>query len=206
MELIELKIHGISYTDSNSGAFALILEEINGNKKLPIVIGGFEAQSIAIALEKKVKTSRPLTHELFKNFADQFGIIMNHIIINKLRDGVFFSNIVCEKDGQILKIDSRTSDAIALSIRFNSSIFVTKEIIEEAGFEDDKDYSSSIDLSDENFFNDEYSRPSPSIDNSRDIKKISTINIRKMLEKSIQNEDYEMAAKLRDELDYRKKV
>jgi len=206
MELIELKIHGISYTDSNSGAFALILEEINGNKKLPIVIGGFEAQSIAIALEKKVKTSRPLTHELFKNFADQFGIIMNHIIINKLRDGVFFSNIVCEKDGQILKIDSRTSDAIALSIRFNSSIFVTKEIIEEAGFEDDKDYSSSIDLSDENFFNDEYSRPIPSIDNSRDIKKISTINIRKMLEKSIQNEDYEMAAKLRDELDYRKKV
>lgn len=118
----------------------------------------------------------------------------------------FFSNIVCEKDGQILKIDSRTSDAIALSIRFNSSIFVTKEIIEEAGFEDDKDYSSSIDLSDENFFNDEYSRPIPSIDNSRDIKKISTINIRKMLEKSIQNEDYEMAAKLRDELDYRKKV
>lgn len=206
MELIELKIHGISYTEGNSGAFALILEETNGNKKLPVVIGGFEAQSIAIALEKKIKTSRPLTHELFKNFANQFGITINHVIIYKLSDGVFFSNIVCEKDGQILKIDSRTSDAIALSIRFNSSIFVTKEIIEEAGFEDDKDYSSSLDFSDENFFNDTYSKPIPSKDHSKDIKKISTINIRKMLEKSIQNEDYEMAAKLRDELDYRKKV
>ena len=116
MELVELKIQGISYSDNTSGAFALILDEINGNKKLPIVIGGFEAQAIAIALEKKIKTSRPLTHELFKGFADKFDIKLNHVLIHKLIDGVFFSNIVCEKDNEIIKIDSRTSDAIALLI------------------------------------------------------------------------------------------
>ena len=114
MELVELKIHGISYSDNTSGAFALILDEVNGNKKLPIVIGGFEAQSIAIAFEKKIKTSRPLTHELFKGFADKFDISLNHVIIHKLSEGVFYSNMVCEKDSEVVKIDSRTSDAIAL--------------------------------------------------------------------------------------------
>ena len=124
MELIELKIQGISYNDNTSGAFALILDELNGNRKLPIVIGGFEAQAIAIALEKKIKTSRPLTHELFKSFADKFEIKLNHVIIHKLIDGVFFSNIVCEKNNKIIKIDSRTSDAIALSLRFLSLIHI----------------------------------------------------------------------------------
>ena len=207
MELVELKIHGISYSDNSSAAFALILDEVNGNKKLPIVIGGFEAQSIAIALEKKIKTSRPLTHELFKGFADKFDISLNHVIIHKLSEGVFYSNMVCEKDSEVVKIDSRTSDAIALSIRFNAPIFVTKEILDEAGFEDDKRYSDGINLTDENFFKDNLSVSTDSkTENTKDIKKISTRNIRKMLEKSIQNEDYELAARLRDELDYRKKV
>ena len=207
MELVELKIHGISYSDNSSAAFALILDEVNGNKKLPIVIGGFEAQSIAIALEKKIKTSRPLTHELFKSFADKFNISLNHVIIHKLSEGVFYSNIVCEKESKVVKIDSRTSDAIALSIRFNAPIFVTKEIIDEAGFEDDEKYLDGINLTDENFFKDNLSSSTESKDeNTKDIKKISTRKIRKMLEKSIQNEDYELAARLRDELDYRKKV
>ena len=207
MELVELKIHGISYSDNSSAAFALILDEVNGNKKLPIVIGGFEAQSIAIALEKKIKTSRPLTHELFKGFADKFDISLNHVIIHKLSEGVFYSNMVCEKDSEVVKIDSRTSDAIALSIRFNAPIFVTKEILDEAGFEDDKRYSDGINLTDENFFKDNLSGSTDSkSENTKDIKKISTRNIRKMLEKSIQNEDYELAARLRDELDFRKKV
>ena len=207
MELVELKIHGISYSDNSSAAFALILDEVNGNKKLPIVIGGFEAQSIAIALEKKIKTSRPLTHELFKGFADKFNISLNHVIIHKLSEGVFYSNIVCEKESKVVKIDSRTSDAIALSIRFNAPIFVTKEIIDEAGFEDDEKYLDGINLTDENFFKDNLSSSTESKDeNTKDIKKISTRNIRKMLEKSIQNEDYELAARLRDELDFRKKV
>ena len=207
MELVELKIHGISYSDNTSGAFAIILDEVNGNKKLPIVIGSYEAQSIAIALEKKIKTSRPLTHELFKGFADKFNITLNHIVIHKLSDGVFYSNMVCEKDNEVVKVDSRTSDAIALSIRFDAPIFVTKEILAEAGFEDDKKYSKDLNLTDEKFFNDGHiSSPDYNSEKAKDIKKISTRNIKKMLEKSIQNEDYELAARLRDELDLRKKV
>ena len=204
MEIVELKIQGISYSDNTSGAFALILQETNGSRKLPIVIGGFEAQAIAIGLEKKIKTSRPLTHELFKSFADKFGIKLNHIIISKLKDGVFFSNIVCENNDDIIKIDSRTSDAIALSIRFNIPIFVKKDILDEAGFDDDEKYSEEINFTDNNFFKDE--NPDKSYKKSKDIKKISTNNIKKMLENSIQNEDYEMAAKLRDELNSRKSI
>ena len=200
MELVELKIQGISYSDNTSGAFALILQEINGSRKLPIVIGGFEAQAITIGLDKKIKTSRPLTHELFKSFAEKFGIKLNHIIINKLKDGVFFSNIVCENNDDIIKIDSRTSDAIALSIRFNAPIFVKKNILDEAGFDDEK-YSKEINFTDNNFFKDENSNKK-----HKNIKKISTNNIKKMLENSLQNEDYEMAARLRDELNFRKSL
>ena len=207
MELIELKIQGISYNDNTSGAFALILDELNGNRKLPIVIGGFEAQAIAIALEKKIKTSRPLTHELFKSFADKFEIKLNHVIIHKLIDGVFFSNIVCEKKNKIIKIDSRTSDAIALSLRFSAPIFVNKKVLDEAGFEDDERYSEEIKLTEDSFF-ETYKTDSAddNISKSKDLKKISTNKIKKMLEKSIQNEDYIMAAKLRDELNIRKSV
>ncbi|MFL2622432.1 MAG: bifunctional nuclease domain-containing protein [Candidatus Marisimplicoccus sp.] len=201
MELIELKIHGISYSDNTSGAFALILAEMNGSKKLPIVIGGFEAQAIAVALEKKIKTSRPLTHELFKGFADKFDIKINHVIIHKLIEGVFFSNLVCEKDDKIIKIDSRTSDAIALSIRFNAPIFIEKGILDNVGFEDNDKHSGEINLIGDSFFKtDTYDK------SSKDIKKISSNKIKKMLEKSIQNEDYELAAKLRDELNTRKKI
>ena len=204
MELVELKIQGISYSDNTSGAFALILQETNGSRKLPIVIGGFEAQAIAIGLEKKIKTSRPLTHELFKSFAEKFGIKFNHIIISKLKDGVFFSNIVCENNDDVIKIDSRTSDAIALSIRFNAPIFVKRDILDEAGFDDDEKYSEEINFTDNNFFKDENSNKS--YIKSKDIKKISTNNIKKMLENSLQNEDYEMAARLRDELNSRKSI
>ena len=204
MELIELKIQGISYNDNTSGAFALILDEINGSKKLPIVIGGFEAQAIAIALEKKIKTSRPLTHELFKGFADKFDIKINHILIHKLIDGVFFSNLVCEKDNEIIKIDSRTSDAIALSLRFDAPIFVDKSILDEAGFDDNEKYSEDINLIDDSFFKADTS--DKTINELKDIKKISSNKIKKLLEKSIQNEDYEMAAKLRDELNIRKSI
>tara|TARA_B100001559_G_scaffold225120_1_gene189080 strand:- start:1029 stop:1637 length:609 start_codon:yes stop_codon:yes gene_type:complete len=201
MELIELKIYGISYSDNTSGAFALILAEMNGSKKLPIVIGGFEAQAIAVALEKKIKTSRPLTHELFKGFADKFNIKINHVIIHKLIEGIFFSNLVCEKDDKIIKIDSRTSDAIALSIRFNAPIFIEKGILDNVGFEDNDKHSEEINLIGDSFFKTDKSEKS-----SKDIKKISSNKIKKMLEKSIQNEDYELAAKLRDELNTRKKI
>lgn len=207
MELVELKIQGISYSDNTSGAFALILDELNGSRKLPIVIGGFEAQAIAIALEKKIKTTRPLTHELFKSFADKFNIKLNHVIIHKLIDGVFFSNIVCEKKNKIIKIDSRTSDAIALSLRFSTPIFVNKKVLDEAGFEDDERYSEEIKLTDDSFFETYKTETSDeNITKSKDLKKMSTNKIKKMLEKSIQNEDYIMAAKLRDELNIRKSI
>ncbi|MDA8630611.1 bifunctional nuclease family protein [Flavobacteriaceae bacterium] len=207
MELVELKIQGISYSDNTSGAFALILDELNGSRKLPIVIGGFEAQAIAIALEKKIKTTRPLTHELFKSFADKFNIKLNHVIIHKLIDGVFFSNIVCEKKNKIIKIDSRTSDAIALSLRFSTPIFVNKKVLDEAGFEDDERYSEEIKLTNDSFFETYKTDTSDeNITKSKDLKKISTNKIKKMLEKSIQNEDYIIAAKLRDELNIRKSI
>ena len=207
MELVELKIQGISYSDNTSGAFALILDELNGSRKLPIVIGGFEAQAIAIALEKKIKTTRPLTHELFKSFADKFNIKLNHVIIHKLIDGVFFSNIVCEKKNKIIKIDSRTSDAIALSLRFSTPIFVNKKVLDEAGFEDDERYSEEIKLTNDSFFETYKTDTSDeNITRSKDLKKISTNKIKKMLEKSIQNEDYIIAAKLRDELNIRKSI
>jgi len=204
MELVELKIQGISYSNDTSGAFALILQETTGKRKLPVVIGGFEAQAIAIGLEKNIKTSRPLTHELFKRFADKFGIKLNHIIINKLTDGVFFSNIVCEDNDKVIKIDSRTSDAIALSLRFNTPIFVKKNILDEVGFEDDLKYSDEVNLTDNNFFESKESEKKSL--KPKDIKKISTNKIKKMLENSIEDEDYEMAAKLRDELNLRKSI
>tara|TARA_A100001015_G_scaffold120200_1_gene133235 strand:+ start:3236 stop:3847 length:612 start_codon:yes stop_codon:yes gene_type:complete len=202
MELVELKIQGISYSDNTSGAFALILDEINGSRKLLNIMERFEAQAIAIALEKKIKTSRPLTHELFQKFADNFDIKLNHIIIYKLVDGVFHSNIFCEKDNKIIKIDSRTSDAIVLALRFNASIFVKKEILDDAGFEDNEKYINEINLTDNKFFKTEKSEKK--VYNSKDIKKISTNKIKKMLQKSLENEEYEMAAKLRDELNFRK--
>ena len=116
MELIRLLINGISYSQTQNGAYALILSELEGERKLPIVIGTYEAQSIAIAIEKDIKPPRPLTHDLFKNFCERFDITIKQVIIHKLVDGVFYSSIICERDGFEEIIDSRTSDAIALAI------------------------------------------------------------------------------------------
>ena len=121
MSLVRLKIKGISYSQTQNGAYALILNEEEGDRKLPIVIGAFEAQSIAIALEKEIKPPRPLTHDLFKNFADRFQIVIKQVIIHKLVDGVFYSSIICERDDNEEIIDARTSDAIALAL-FNCAV------------------------------------------------------------------------------------
>ena len=133
MSLVELTIKGISYSQTQSGAYALILNEVDGERKLPIVIGAFEAQSIAIALEKEIRPPRPLTHDLFKNFADRFDIVVKQVIIHKLVDGVFYSSIICERDKIEEIIDARTSDAIALALRFNAPIFTYKNILDKAG-------------------------------------------------------------------------
>ena len=133
MSLIRLKIKGISYSQTQSGAYALILSEVDGKRKLPIVIGAFEAQSIAIALEKEIQPPRPLTHDLFKNFSDRFDIVVKQVIIHKLVDGVFYASLICERDKIEEVIDARTSDAIALSLRFSAPIFTYKNILEKAG-------------------------------------------------------------------------
>ena len=142
MKLIQLKINGISYSETQSGAYALILSELDGGRRLPIIIGGFEAQSVAIALDKELKPKRPLTHDLFKSFADRYNIYVKQVIINKLMDGVFFSSLICEKDKTEEIIDSRTSDAIAMALRFNAPIFVYDSILNEAGF-DEKNINKS---------------------------------------------------------------
>ena len=133
MSLVRLVIKGISYSQTQNGAYALILSEVEGSRKLPIVIGAFEAQSIAIALEKEIKPPRPLTHDLFKNFSIRFDIVIKQIIIHKLVDGVFYSSIICERDKIEEIIDARTSDAIALALRFDAPIFTYENILNKAG-------------------------------------------------------------------------
>ena len=133
MSLIRLTINRISYSQTHNGAYALLLNEKDGERKLPVVIGGFEAQSIAVALEKEIKPPRPLTHDLFKNFSDCFEIKIKQVIIHKIVDGVFFSSLICVRDKIEEIIDSRTSDAIALAIRFNSPIFTYENVLAKAG-------------------------------------------------------------------------
>jgi len=210
MDLIKLEIHGISYSENLSGAFALVLNESKGQRKLPVVIGGFEAQAIALALQKNIKTSRPLTHELFKGFADKFEIKLKQVIIHKLVDGVFFSNMVCEKDGDTVTIDSRTSDAIAMALRFNAPIFTYESILNEVGFESDFKYDKKIDITEADPFlnlekNDDESLKEIYF-NPDDVKleNISLIKLKEMLDKSLAKEDYEFSAKIRDEIKSRK--
>ena len=133
MSLVRLDISGISYSQTQNGAYALILSEQEGDRQLPIVIGAAEAQSIAIALEKEIQPPRPLTHDLLKNVAQDFDIQVKQVIIHKLIDGIFYSSLICERDGLEKIIDSRTSDAIAIALRFNAPIFTYKNILEKAG-------------------------------------------------------------------------
>ena len=211
MDLIKLEIHGISYSENLSGAFALVLNESKGLRKLPVVIGGFEAQAIALALQKNITTSRPLTHELFKGFADKFEIKLKKVIIHKLVDGVFFSNMVCEKDGDTVTIDSRTSDAIAMALRFNAPIFTYESILNEVGFESDFKYEKKIDFSEEEAFLNLEKKDDESLKEinlkSENIKleNLSLKKLNEMLDKSLAKEDYEFSAKIRDEIKSRKK-
>ena len=205
MDLIKLEIHGISYSENLSGAFALVLNESKGHRKLPVVIGGFEAQAIALALQKNIKTSRPLTHELFKGFADKFEIKLKKVIIHKLVDGVFFSNMVCEKAGDTVTIDSRTSDAIAMALRFNAPVFTYESILNEVGFESDLKYDKKIDFEDSELLNlkkidDESIKEVNYSSKNIKLKNISLKKLNEMLDNSLDEEDYELSAKIRDEI------
>ena len=206
MSLVKLTIKGISYSQTQNGAYALILNEVDGERKLPIVIGAFEAQSIAIALEKEIKPPRPLTHDLFKNFADRFAITIKQVIIHKLVDGIFFSSIICINDKDKLEevLDARTSDAIALALRFSAPIYTYKNILDKAGIYLNNPTESGKQIDDEYLSTPEtFSQEIESNDSGSLYAKNSTAELHNMLEKAIQNEDYENAAKLRDEISKR---
>ena len=208
MSLVRLKIKGISYSQTQNGAYALILNEVEGDRKLPIVIGAFEAQSIAIALEKEITPPRPLTHDLFKNFSDRFDIVIKQVIIHKLVDGVFYSSIICERDGIEEIIDARTSDAIALALRFNAPIFTYKTILDKAGIflkfsSKEKDQKES----DDSIMVDEILQEGETVEiDSGATDGYTELTIEELeaeLKKAVTNDDYEKAAKLRDEISKR---
>lgn len=197
--LIKLRVIGISYSQTQSGAYALILGEENGERRIPIIIGGFEAQAIVIRLEN-LEPPRPLTHDLFKSFADACGVSVEHIIINKLREGIFYSQIVCSGGLKDFTIDSRTSDAVALALRFGCPIYIVPSIIEEAGIimsaagneegQDTQHYPESI-------IND------PS--GGSEYEDYSDDELKDLLNDAVSREDYEQAAAIRDEMDRRNK-
>ncbi|HAO14245.1 MAG TPA: hypothetical protein DDY16_02265 [Tenacibaculum sp.] len=195
MGLIKLTIKGISYSQTQSGAYALVLSEVEGKRTLPIIIGAFEAQSIAIALEKEIKPPRPLTHDLFKTFADRYHIKIKQVIIHKLVDGVFFSSLLCERDGEEEVIDTRTSDAIALAVRFQAPIFTYENILDKAGIylKIDEDLSDIIEEGD-----DEFELALDTDENT--FANMSISELHNQLNDAVVNEDYELAAKIRDEI------
>ena len=195
MEKVKLDIAGLSYSQTQSGAYALVLSEVIGKRRLPIIIGGFEAQAIAIELEK-MTPSRPLTHDLFKNFADNFKINLVEVIIYNLVEGIFFARLICEQNGKEVEIDSRTSDAIALAVRFESPIYTYEFVLNSAGIIlDDEELSENEDITTE--INLEEITKNPT-------ERMTLKELKKQLKNSIDNEDYEAASRFRDEINNRK--
>jgi bifunctional DNase/RNase len=203
MSLIKLTIKGISYSQTQTGAYALVLSEMEGSRTLPIIIGAFEAQSIAIALEKEIRPPRPLTHDLFKTFSDRFSIEFKEVIIHKLVDGVFFSSLICEKDGVEEVIDARTSDAIAIAVRFEAPIFTYENILDKAGvflkIDDelglnDPSETQEVSLNTKNLLG---------VDKESSFSKLSVADLSEELGKAVSDENYELAAKIRDEISKR---
>lgn len=194
MEKLKLDIVGLSYSQTQSGAYALVLVESGGKRRLPIIIGGFEAQAIAIELEKMVPT-RPLTHDLFKTFATTFDVQIREIYIYDLVEGIFFSKIVCEKEGDVYEIDARTSDAIAIGVRFSAPIYTSENILSSAGIllEDGDLEIESVGENTE--------AKSKKKDNA--FQNITTDELQVKLDEAISNEEYELASKIRDEINKR---
>jgi|TARA_B100001971_G_C18219768_1_gene556311 hypothetical protein len=196
MKKVKLEIVGMSYSQSQSGAYALILGIPGQKKRLPIIIGSNEAQAIAIELEK-MKPSRPLTHDLFANFAKHFNITIKEVIINKFEEGIFYSTLICKQGDNLSELDSRTSDAVALALRFNCSIYTYQSIIDEAG----------IMLEDDPMGDDPEAKKAMSTpeDQESDFSKYQTEELEDMIKSAVENENYEEASKIRDELKIRRK-
>ncbi|QNF34165.1 bifunctional nuclease family protein [Adhaeribacter swui] len=199
MKKIQLEILGLSSSQSQSGSFALVLGEKDGNRRLPIIIGMFEAQSIAIQIEK-INPNRPLTHDLFKSFAQQVRIMVKEVLISDLKEGVFYSKIICSDGLREFELDSRPSDAIAIGLRFGVNIYTVESVLSEAGIilsdleeeeeEDDNEITSS-------------SKAEPVYESKENIKEMSVEELNKILIEALDKEDYERAAKIRDELNKR---
>ena len=198
MQKIRLNILGLSVSQTQSGAYALVLAEEGGERRIPIIIGPVEAQAIAIQLEG-LKPPRPLTHDLIKNMALAFDIALLEVTIYKLEEGIFYSELLCEMDGKEVKIDSRTSDAVALALRFRCPIFTSEEILQKAGIVlEGEDEGSPV----RSLMDDEEEIETPG---ASSYAQYSTGELQELLNEAIQNEDYEKASIIRDELTKREK-
>lgn len=199
MKKIELEIVALSHSITQTHSYAVVLGEINGLRRLPIVIGGFEAQAIAVALEK-MQPSRPLTHDLMKNFMTAFNIELHEVIISDLQEGIFYSKLICSSDNDTIEIDSRTSDALALAVRFGCPVYTYEHILENAGI-----------LMEEPAGTGGKKRKSPTItggDESGekgDLKSMSLEDLNKLLNEVLESEDYIRAIAIRDEINARRK-
>jgi len=194
MQKVRLEIQGIAYSQTQSGSYVLTLVEAAGNRKLPIVIGGFEAQAIAVELEKMIP-NRPLTHDLFKSFCVSYDVVVKEVLIYKFEEGVFYAKLICDKDGVHTEIDSRTSDAIAVGVRFNSPIYTFFNVLEDAGITQDQEVafeSDSLVSQDDDDFDIE--------EKLNDYSSSSMEELEQQLQGAIEHEDYALASKLRDEI------
>lgn len=198
MKKIKLDIVGLSYSQTQSGAYALVLGEVNGRRRLPIIIGSFEAQAIAIEIEK-MTPSRPLTHDLFKNFAQAFSIVIQEIIIYNLVDGIFYAKLICSDGKKTIEIDARTSDAIAMAVRFDCAIYTYEFILSTAGIViegNDFVYLENMGEAQE--------EKTVSASSATGYASLSTDELKTKLQEALTEEAYEKAAKIRDELNRRK--
>jgi len=199
MDKIKLDIVGLSYSQTQSGAYALVLGEVNGRRRLPIIIGGFEAQAIAIEIEK-MTPSRPLTHDLFKSFANTFNIKIEEVLIYNLVDGIFFAKLICNDNNKVVEIDARTSDAIAIAVRFNCPIYTYEFILASAGIIIEGNDFAFL----ENMDSDTKNSESGEKNNPISYSSFSDEELKEKLQKALLDEAYEKAAKIRDEIARRK--
>lgn len=201
MKKTKLEIIGLSFSQTQSGAYALVLGEEGGKRRLPIIIGGFEAQAIAVELEN-MTPSRPLTHDLFKSFAVAFNIHLDEVIIYNLKEGIFYAKLICNNNNKILEIDARTSDAIALAVRFNCPIYTYEFILSQAGVLLDDDSPFMEEVKGEKKVAVETKKPAAV---TSDYSSMTVEELKEKLMKAIEDEAYETASKIRDELSKRKK-
>ncbi|MTI32114.1 bifunctional nuclease domain-containing protein [Xanthovirga aplysinae] len=203
MDKIELEILGLSSSQSQSGSFALVLGELKGNRRLPIIIGMFEAQAIAIEIEK-ITPNRPMTHDLFKSFAKSFDFSIKEILISDLKEGVFFAKLICSDGNQTVEIDARPSDAIAIGLRFDVPIFTFESIMSEAGIvltdevEEEEKAEKEVPKKTEKKHVSRQGKPL-----SEQLKDFSLDQLKRMLDEALAKEDYERAALIRDEMNRR---